>query len=178
MLLLRSIILILILFTLLLPPAAPFLLPPPSSSVSRLSASPQPPPPKPPRRSTPSKSTNSRRRRIADLQSRQSAPGPPDDSYWEGDIRPLVSAERKEAGADFWISEEDLRAEEERVEGEKNRKLMEGDMPASKLREEIVAPYTNNWIGFVVGVVLLISLVFELDPTLFDGPIVQELHDI
>ena len=41
-----------------------------------------------------------------------------------------------------------------------------------------MAPYTNNWIGFVVGVVLLISLVFELDPTLFDGPIVQELHDI
>lgn len=45
-------------------------------------------------------------------------------------------------------------------------------MPQAKLREEVVAPYTQNWIGIIsVGFVILAAIIQQF-PQVLENPII------
>lgn len=92
------------------------------------------------------------------------------DDVWE--TKPLIVAKRKEAGEDFWIDPKDLEREKQRQQAIANRKAGEQEMPQSKLREEVVAPYTQNWIGIIsVGFVVLAAIIQQF-PQVLENPII------
>eukprot|EP00521_Asterionellopsis_glacialis_P001841 CAMPEP_0195246378 /NCGR_PEP_ID=MMETSP0706-20130129/368_1 /TAXON_ID=33640 /ORGANISM="Asterionellopsis glacialis, Strain CCMP134" /LENGTH=149 /DNA_ID=CAMNT_0040297745 /DNA_START=177 /DNA_END=626 /DNA_ORIENTATION=- len=98
--------------------------------------------------------------------------------FWEtADSRPLVNAEAREAGEDYWIDEKELQESLLREQAIKNRKAMEGEIPQAKLRAEVAAPYKQNWIGFFsVGIVVLATIINQF-PELLNHPII-EIPDI
>lgn len=58
----------------------------------------------------------------------------------------------------------------EREQAIKNRKSMEGEISQDKLKEEVVAPYKQNWIGLIsVGMIVLAVIVKEF-PELLNAP--------
>jgi hypothetical protein len=82
----------------------------------------------------------------------------------------MVKSVSKEYGEDYWIDEKDLEAEKLRLQGVKNRKAMEGEVPKEKLWSEVKAPYTQNWIGyFSVGIAILSMIIIKF-PELLDQP--------
>ena len=92
------------------------------------------------------------------------------NDVWE--TKPLIAAKRKEAGEDFWIDPKDLEREKQRQQAIANRKAGEQEMPQSKLREEVVAPYTQNWIGIIsLGFVVLAAIIQEF-PQILENPII------
>ena len=94
------------------------------------------------------------------------------ESTTEVQVRPLAKARAVEAGLDYWIDETDLQREREREITLQNRQLLEGEIPQHKLREEVVAPYKQNWIGWLsVGVVVLVTIT-KLEPGLLDSPVI------
>lgn len=90
----------------------------------------------------------------------------------EVETRPLVRSRSVEAGEDYWIDEEEMKKSLERKQAIKNRKSMEGEISQQKLREEVVAPYKQNWIGyFSVFIVVLATIVTQF-PELLNTPVI------
>lgn len=88
------------------------------------------------------------------------------------ETRPLVRSNAVEAGEDYWIEEEELQKYNSRELALKNRKMMEGEISQEKLKGEIVAPYTQNWIGIIsVGIIVLAVIVKEF-PELLNAPLI------
>jgi len=87
---------------------------------------------------------------------------------WE--IRPLIKSEAVEAGEDYWIDESDLRKSLERQHAIQNRKANKGEIPQKKLQDEIVAPYKQNWIGFVSVVIVILATIIKTSPELLNSP--------
>eukprot|EP00978_Attheya_sp_CCMP212_P014392 scaffold36555_cov51-Attheya_sp.AAC.9 len=87
---------------------------------------------------------------------------------WE--TRPLIKSEAVEAGEDYWIDEFDLQKSLERQHAIQNRKAMEGEIPQKKLQDEIVAPYKQNWIGFLSVVIVILATIIKTSPELLNSP--------
>lgn len=86
------------------------------------------------------------------------------------ETRPLVRSKKIEAGEDYWMEEDELLKYTEREQAIKNRKSMEGEISQDKLKEEVVAPYKQNWIGLIsVGMIVLAVIVKEF-PELLNAP--------
>ena len=102
----------------------------------------------------------------ADFSSTQHRQNP--DDVWE--TKPLIAAQRKEAGEDFWIDPEDIKREKERKQAIANRKAAESEMPQSKLRSEIVAPYKQNWIGIISVLFIVLATIVKNFPQVLENP--------
>lgn len=94
------------------------------------------------------------------------------------EIRPIRRRDAIEAGLDYWIDESDLEKERARKVMLQQRRRVTGgggkerQISREKLKEEMVAPYKQNWIGLLsVGVVLL-SAVATKFPELLMVPII------
>ena len=54
-----------------------------------------------------------------------------------------------------------------------NTKLLEDTMPKEKLREEVVAPYKQNWIGIFSVFIVVLSVIGNAFPELLQNPIIR-----
>ncbi len=91
----------------------------------------------------------------------------------ESEIRPLVRQQKIEKGEDYWIDEQELQQNIQRQIAIKNRKEQEGEMPKEKLKVEVVAPYKQNWIGFLSICVVVLAAIAKEFPELFVSPVIQ-----
>lgn len=91
-----------------------------------------------------------------------------DPSIWE--TKPLISSKQKEAGLDFWVDPKDLEREKQRQLAINNRKSMEGEITKEKLRAEVVAPYTQNWIGLISVMFIVLATIITNFPEVLDYP--------
>jgi len=51
--------------------------------------------------------------------------------------------------------------------------LLEDTMPKEKLREEVVAPYKQNWIGIFSVFIVVLSVIGNAFPELLQNPIIR-----
>lgn len=50
-------------------------------------------------------------------------------------------------------------------------KAVEGEkIPKEKLQQEIVAPYKQNWIGFMSVAVIILATIISQNPEIFESP--------
>mmetsp|Transcript_2915 Transcript_2915/g.6034 ORF Transcript_2915/g.6034 Transcript_2915/m.6034 type:complete len:227 (+) Transcript_2915:122-802(+) len=124
----------------------------------------------PPRRAL-KKRKNKRREKMDQLLRKTGFDSGEDDEFLEDlgyiETRPMRRVDAVEAGLDYWIDETDLEKERQRRIATKNRKSMEGEISKQKLREEVVAPYKQNWIGvFSVLMVVLSTIVTKFPETM------------
>lgn len=88
------------------------------------------------------------------------------------ETRPLVRSRSVEAGEDYWIDEEEMKKSLERKQAIKNRKSMEGEISQQKLREEVVAPYKQNWIGYFSVFIVVLATIITQFPELLNTPVI------
>lgn len=83
-----------------------------------------------------------------------------DEEFWNiSESRPMVASTSVLAGEDYWMDDKDLQKSLEREQKFANRKSMEGEITQEKLKQEIAAPYKQNWIGFIsVGIIVLVVI--------------------
>jgi len=116
-----------------------------------------------------------RKKRVRDGSSRNidDKKNPESDYIWvNSERRPLLRSQAIEAGTDFWMEEKDLQMSLEQEKAIRNRKALEGEITKEKLRTEVVAPYKQNWIGYMsVGVVILVTIIRQF-PELLQSPII------
>jgi hypothetical protein len=89
-----------------------------------------------------------------------------------GELRPLVPRARSRntvlQGEDYWIDLESVKRDDEKTKTKKAPTLTEEQFKKDKLREEIVSPYTKNWIlSIVLGIGLIVAYV-QLNPGVLD----------
>lgn len=91
-----------------------------------------------------------------------------DDTFWQtAESRPLVGWASKEQGEDYWIDEEDLEREKERLA----RKPPEpGQISEEKLWSEVLSPYRQNWIGIVSVIIVILATIITQFPELLNTP--------
>lgn len=82
----------------------------------------------------------------------------------------MISSKQKEAGLDFWVDPKDLEREKQRQLAINNRKSMEGEITKEKLRAEVVAPYTQNWIGLISVMFIVLATIITNFPEVLDYP--------
>ncbi|CAM9256859.1 unnamed protein product [Heterosigma akashiwo] len=90
---------------------------------------------------------------------------------------PLVSvAKDKRSGEDYYLDP----AAVARAEAPKPapRPPAADQIAGEKLREEIVSPYTNNYVGLIVAAVLVLVAVGELFPGLLETPTINFPQDL
>lgn len=90
----------------------------------------------------------------------------------EVEIRPMRRRDAVEAGLDYWIDEGELMRERQRKIAEKNRKASEGSISKEKLREEVVAPYKQNWIGIFSVFIAILSAIATKFPEVLQIPVI------
>lgn len=90
-----------------------------------------------------------------------------------GELRPLIRSNAVEAGEDYWIDESDLRASQERERALKARKSSEERIPDSKLWDETLAPYRQNWIGYFSVLIVILGMMVTQFPELLQSPVIQ-----
>jgi hypothetical protein len=102
----------------------------------------------------------------------------PDEEEYDIEIRPIRRRDAIEAGLDYWIDESDLEKERLRKKAMRRRSGggvgggSEQQISKEKLKEEMVAPYKQNWIGLLsVGVVILSAIATKF-PELLMVPII------
>ncbi|KAL7524756.1 hypothetical protein ACHAWF_001074 [Thalassiosira exigua] len=88
------------------------------------------------------------------------------------EIRPARRRDAVEAGLDYWIDESDLEQERRRKVMARNRKPTEGSISEQKLREEVVAPYKQNWIGILSAFIVVLSAIGTSFPELLQIPVI------
>jgi len=102
-----------------------------------------------------------------------------DDSFWDtAESRPIITNVSVLQGEDYWIDENDLRKSLEREEAIKNRKALEGQIPTSKLRDEIAAPYKQNWIGYISVTMIVLAVIGTQFPEVLQIPIIPNVPDL
>jgi hypothetical protein len=102
----------------------------------------------------------------------------PDEEEYDIEIRPIRRRDAIEAGLDYWIDESDLEKERLRKKAMRRRSgggvggVNEQQISKEKLKQEMVAPYKQNWIGLLsVGVVILSAIATKF-PELLMVPII------
>lgn len=93
-----------------------------------------------------------------------------DDFPWEtAESRPLIKAEAREQGEDYWIDEEELKKLEERS---KPPVRQPGQVTDEKLWGEVLSPYRQNWIGLAWTLVLVFVVIGSQFPELMQSPVI------
>ncbi|KAL3770473.1 hypothetical protein ACHAW5_006652 [Stephanodiscus triporus] len=121
-----------------------------------------------------------------------------DDGILDVEIRPARRRDAVEAGLDYWMDESDLKRERQRrIAVRDRRRRMSittrtttrttttttttgrtgeedgvGGMPMYRLREEVVAPYKQNWIGLLSIFIVALSAIVTKFPELLQIPII------
>eukprot|EP00804_Cyclotella_cryptica_P007887 CCRYP_001454-RA/>CCRYP_001454-RA protein AED:0.05 eAED:0.05 QI:180/1/1/1/1/1/3/622/196 len=95
------------------------------------------------------------------------------EEEYEIETRPIRRRDAVEAGLDYWIDESDLAKERERKIAVRNRKAMEGEISRDRLREEVVAPYKQNWIGIFSVIIIILSTIATKFPEVMQIPVIQ-----
>eukprot|EP00543_Licmophora_paradoxa_P003362 CAMPEP_0202446180 /NCGR_PEP_ID=MMETSP1360-20130828/4774_1 /ASSEMBLY_ACC=CAM_ASM_000848 /TAXON_ID=515479 /ORGANISM="Licmophora paradoxa, Strain CCMP2313" /LENGTH=179 /DNA_ID=CAMNT_0049062623 /DNA_START=188 /DNA_END=727 /DNA_ORIENTATION=+ len=116
---------------------------------------------------------NLKKRRNRDRKGRMISASSAAADKWDrerDDIRPLLKSKQIENGDDYWIDEKELNAFQLRMQAIKNRKAMEGEIPKDKLMDETLAPYKQNWIGFISVLIIVITTLITKFPELLDTP--------
>lgn len=94
----------------------------------------------------------------------------------EVEIRPARRRDAVEAGLDYWIDEADFERERQRKLAARNRKVAmkaeAGSMSRRRLREEVVAPYKQNWIGLLSAGIVALSVIGTQFPELLQTPVI------
>lgn len=54
-----------------------------------------------------------------------------------------------------------------------NKKAMEGTISKEKLREEVVAPYKQNWIGFFSMMIVILATIITKFPEAIEIPVIK-----
>ena len=54
-----------------------------------------------------------------------------------------------------------------------NKKAMEGTISKDKLREEVVAPYKQNWIGFFSMMIVILATIVTKFPEAMEIPVIN-----
>ena len=92
------------------------------------------------------------------------------------EIRPIRRRDAVEKGLDYWIDDNDLQQFEKakRIAYKNRIKSMEvgGSISKEKLKEEVVAPYKQNWIGLFSVVIVVLSMIGRQFPELLQNPII------
>ena len=107
------------------------------------------------------------------------------------EVRPIRRRDAVEAGLDYWIDEEDMERERERRIALRKRRRRRyattsssspwsstttetggGAMSTDRLREEVVAPYKQNWIGLVSIFFAAMSAILTEFPELLQIPVI------
>ena len=92
------------------------------------------------------------------------------------EIRPIRRRDAVEKGLDYWIDDNDLQQFEKakRIAYKNRIKSMEvgGSISKEKLKEEVVAPYKQNWIGLFSVVITALSMIGRQFPELLQNPII------
>jgi hypothetical protein len=99
------------------------------------------------------------------------------------ETRPVRRHDAIEAGLDYWIDEVDLLKERQRrIELKVRRKrgmstipgtrVVEGGIYMHRLRDEVVAPFKQNWIGLLSAGVIALSAIINKFPELMQIPII------
>ncbi|GMH77338.1 hypothetical protein TL16_g07371 [Triparma laevis f. inornata] len=109
-----------------------------------------------------------RRRRIASSSSTSDT----DSIFKTKDTRPLISSSAIESGLDYWISDSDQKTFTLRKKLQKRKKLNEKQIDSKKLKEEISAPYRENWIGVFSLLIATLSVIIIKFPELVETPII------
>ncbi len=55
----------------------------------------------------------------------------------------------------------------------KQQKAMEGTISKDKLREEVVAPYKQNWIGFFSMMIVILATIATKFPEAMEIPVIK-----
>lgn len=101
------------------------------------------------------------------------------DEFWDtSESRSIVSNVSVLQGDDYWIDEKDLKKSQEREQAIKNRIALEGQIPTARLRDEIVAPYKQNWIGYISVMVIVLAVIGSQFPELLQIPIIPNVPDL
>jgi hypothetical protein len=112
-----------------------------------------------------------------------------DPSMMDVEIRPIRRRDAVEAGLDYWMDEADLSRERRRridIRDRRRRKYATssssttttttsgsgGGMSTDRLREEVVAPYKQNWIGWLSIFFVAMSTIVTKFPELLQIPII------
>mmetsp|Transcript_16313 Transcript_16313/g.23125 ORF Transcript_16313/g.23125 Transcript_16313/m.23125 type:complete len:187 (+) Transcript_16313:77-637(+) len=95
------------------------------------------------------------------------------DETDEVEIRPIRRRDAVEAGLDYWIDDGDFEREKQRRIAVRNRKAMEGTISKEKLREEVVAPYKQNWIGFFSMMIVILATIITKFPEAIEIPVIK-----
>ncbi|KAL7492220.1 hypothetical protein ACHAWT_001391 [Skeletonema menzelii] len=95
------------------------------------------------------------------------------DETDEVEIRPIRRRDAVKAGLDYWIDDSDFEKEKQRRIAVKNRKAMEGTISKDKLREEVVAPYKQNWIGFFSMMIVILATIATKFPEAMEIPVIN-----
>jgi hypothetical protein len=53
-----------------------------------------------------------------------------------------------------------------------NKKAMEGQISRDKLKEEVIAPYKQNWIGIFSVMIMILSMIIKKFPELMQIPVI------
>eukprot|EP00977_Amphora_coffeiformis_P022451 scaffold10861_cov180-Amphora_coffeaeformis.AAC.38 len=135
-----------------------------SRSLSSLSPLFSTPPPRKPRRSLQKRRKRNKEQEFGRFEAVE------DDFPWDtAESRPLLKAEAKEAGEDYWIDEKDLQKQAERS---KPPKRLEGQVTDEQLWGEVLSPYKQNWIGLFSVVVVVLAVIVSQFPELLQTPII------
>jgi hypothetical protein len=51
--------------------------------------------------------------------------------------------------------------------------MKQGEISKEKLRTEVVAPYKQNWIGFMSVGFIVFAMIIKQFPDLLNGPVIQ-----
>ncbi|KAL7435910.1 hypothetical protein ACHAXM_004903 [Skeletonema potamos] len=95
------------------------------------------------------------------------------DENDEVEIRPIRRRDAVEAGLDYWIDDGDFEREKQRRIAIKNRKAMEGSISKERLREEVIAPYKQNWIGLFSMVIVILATIVTKFPEVIEIPVIK-----
>ena len=125
-------------------------------------------PTRPPPRRTLKKRRSNRRRRVDD---KSESDDPMKHTF---EVKPIRRRDAVEQGLDYWIDEEEIN----KNTASKLRPAKTGErsnreqMSQEKLRAEIVAPYKQNWIGYLSLTIVILATIVKQFPELLAIPII------
>ena len=133
-----------------------------------------------PRRTLPKRT---RKKRKQENKNKEGVGDNDEDVFSITELRPIVSQKSVLAGEDYWIAEEDMQAslkrEQQKAKARKASLLAGGkQIPQEKLRDEIAAPYKQNWIGFISVSIIILAVIGTQFPELLENPLIPNIPDV
>jgi hypothetical protein len=138
------------------------------------------PPQRQPRRKMPKRRRRNPRENTSSYSSSTTSTSSTSDFPWEtAESRPLVSANAREAGEDYWIDMEELQRQQEKEAATRKRRAEQpGQMSDEKLWTEVLRPYKQNWIGYISVTIIVISFIIKNFPEVINLPVISDIPDI